>query len=119
MIIINRIDLGWIVTFLMIVRGGGPSSGYVSTGFFGGRFLFIFVFFLYHDIEHIIFLIRSYFGPRRLSRGDQEGDTLYTIEHFPGKPNGKSVDWKHLRHLCLHPPGNFVSCSLFICSKMT
>ncbi|KAF8805637.1 MFS general substrate transporter [Phlegmacium glaucopus] len=27
---------GWIVTFLMIVRGGGPSSGYVSTGFFGG-----------------------------------------------------------------------------------
>jgi len=27
---------GWIVTFLMIVRDGGPSSGYVSTGFFGG-----------------------------------------------------------------------------------
>ena len=28
----------WIVTvtFLMIVRGAGPSSGYVSTGFFGG-----------------------------------------------------------------------------------
>jgi len=26
----------WIVTFLMIVRGGGPWSGYVSTGFFGG-----------------------------------------------------------------------------------
>jgi hypothetical protein len=32
-------DLGWIVTFLMIVRGGGPSSGYVSTGFFGGKHL--------------------------------------------------------------------------------
>ena len=30
---------GWIVTFLMIVRGGGPSSGFVSTGFFGGMFL--------------------------------------------------------------------------------
>ncbi|KAF8805063.1 hypothetical protein BYT27DRAFT_7193599 [Phlegmacium glaucopus] len=27
---------GWIVTFPMIVRGGGPSSGYVSTSFFGG-----------------------------------------------------------------------------------
>jgi len=27
---------GWIVTFLMIVRGGGLSCGYVSTGFFGG-----------------------------------------------------------------------------------
>ena len=22
----------------MIVRGGGPSSGYVSTGFFGGKY---------------------------------------------------------------------------------
>ena len=28
---------GWIVTFLMLVRGGGPLSGYVSTGFFGGK----------------------------------------------------------------------------------
>jgi len=27
---------GWIVTFLVLVRGGGPSSGYVETGFFGG-----------------------------------------------------------------------------------
>jgi hypothetical protein len=32
---------GWIVTFLMIVRGGGPLSGYVSTGFFGGKYLVI------------------------------------------------------------------------------
>ena len=32
---------GWIVTFLMLVRGGGPSSGYVSTGFFGGKYLLI------------------------------------------------------------------------------
>ena len=32
---------GWIVTFLMIVRGGGPSSGYVSTGIFGGKYLII------------------------------------------------------------------------------
>jgi len=27
---------GWIVTFLMLVRGGGPSSGFVSAGFLGG-----------------------------------------------------------------------------------
>jgi len=27
---------GWIVTFIINLRGGGPSSGYVSTGFFGG-----------------------------------------------------------------------------------
>ena len=31
--------LGWIVTFVIStnVRGGGPSSGYISAGFFGGR----------------------------------------------------------------------------------
>jgi hypothetical protein len=29
--------LGWIVTFMLDVRGGGPSSGYVSSGFFSGR----------------------------------------------------------------------------------
>ena len=28
--------LGWIVTYLINVRGGGPSSGYASSGFFGG-----------------------------------------------------------------------------------
>ncbi|KAF8524366.1 MFS general substrate transporter [Hysterangium stoloniferum] len=27
---------GWIVTFIIGQRGGGPSAGYVSTGFFGG-----------------------------------------------------------------------------------
>ncbi|KAF8877278.1 major facilitator superfamily domain-containing protein [Infundibulicybe gibba] len=27
---------GWAVTFLVNVRGGGPSAGYVSSGFFGG-----------------------------------------------------------------------------------
>ncbi|KAG2109890.1 MFS general substrate transporter [Suillus discolor] len=27
---------GWIVTYIIDVRGGGPSSGYVSSGFFGG-----------------------------------------------------------------------------------
>ena len=32
---------GWIVSFLMIVREGGPSSGYVSSGFFGGKYLII------------------------------------------------------------------------------
>ncbi|EAU89256.1 hypothetical protein CC1G_03521 [Coprinopsis cinerea okayama7 len=27
---------GWIVTFIIEERGGGPSSGYISSGFFGG-----------------------------------------------------------------------------------
>ncbi|KAL9710438.1 hypothetical protein Ac2012v2_006738 [Leucoagaricus gongylophorus] len=27
---------GWIVTFMLDVRGGGPSAGYISSGFFGG-----------------------------------------------------------------------------------
>ena len=27
---------GWIVTFVINERGGGPSSGYISSGFFGG-----------------------------------------------------------------------------------
>ncbi|KDQ58647.1 hypothetical protein JAAARDRAFT_155195 [Jaapia argillacea MUCL 33604] len=30
---------GWIVTFIIDVRGGGPSSGYISAGFFGGLML--------------------------------------------------------------------------------
>ncbi len=28
---------GWIVTYMIRVRHGGPSSGYISTGFFGGK----------------------------------------------------------------------------------
>ncbi|KAF8911258.1 MFS general substrate transporter [Mucidula mucida] len=27
---------GWIVTFIISERGGGPSAGYISSGFFGG-----------------------------------------------------------------------------------
>ncbi|KAJ7478671.1 major facilitator superfamily domain-containing protein [Mycena galericulata] len=27
---------GWIVSFMINVRGGGPSAGYISAGFFGG-----------------------------------------------------------------------------------
>ena len=29
--------IGWIVTYLIHERGGGLSSGYVSSGFFGGK----------------------------------------------------------------------------------
>jgi hypothetical protein len=29
-------DAGWIVTFTINERGGGPSSGYVSTGYYAG-----------------------------------------------------------------------------------
>ena len=27
---------GWIVTYVQRLRGGGPSAGYISSGFFGG-----------------------------------------------------------------------------------
>ncbi len=27
---------GWIVTYVIDLRGGGPSAGYISSGFFGG-----------------------------------------------------------------------------------
>lgn len=27
---------GWTITYVIRQRGGGPSSGYISTGFFGG-----------------------------------------------------------------------------------
>lgn len=32
-------DLGWIVTFIIDKRHGGPSSGYISSGFFAGMTL--------------------------------------------------------------------------------
>lgn len=28
---------GWTVTYVITVRGGGPSSGYISSGFYGGK----------------------------------------------------------------------------------
>ena len=63
----DHCKLGWIVTFLMLVRGGGPSSGYVSTGFFGGKYLVILLFSL---VLTFFSLFRSYFGSCRLNRGD-------------------------------------------------
>jgi fucose permease len=36
---LSRVEVtigGWIVTYIIQVRGGGPSSGYISSGFFGG-----------------------------------------------------------------------------------
>ena len=43
------ISSGWIVTYLMIVRDGGPSSGYILTGFYCGKYptysyFFVFLF---------------------------------------------------------------------------
>jgi hypothetical protein len=63
----------------MIVRGGGPSSGYVSIGFYGGKYLVVIL--VFHSFPGIkpFSLVRSHFGSYRLSRGDQEGKyfTLY------------------------------------------
>ena len=33
----SRVPVGWIVTFIIDVRKGGSSSGYISSGFFGGQ----------------------------------------------------------------------------------
>jgi hypothetical protein len=40
-VIYNNI-IGWIVTFMLDVRDGGPSSGYISSGFFGGISIFLY-----------------------------------------------------------------------------
>jgi hypothetical protein len=29
---------GWIVTYIIDERHGGPKSGYISSGFFGGKY---------------------------------------------------------------------------------
>ena len=59
----------------MLVRGGGPSSGYVSTGFFGGKHLvtvmlkpFLFIY---------IFYIRSYIGSYYLIPGYGQGIVFF------------------------------------------
>ncbi len=36
------VSQGWIVTFIQTVRGGGASSGYISSGFFGGKQISVF-----------------------------------------------------------------------------
>lgn len=33
----HGLTIGWIVTYMIRVRHGGPSSGYITTGFFGGE----------------------------------------------------------------------------------
>ncbi|KAI6019796.1 MFS general substrate transporter [Pisolithus orientalis] len=70
---------GWIVTYIIDVRGGGPSSGYISSGFFGGltagrvsllwvnrkvgerRALFVYAF-LAIGLELIVWLVPSLVG---------------------------------------------------------
>ena len=34
----NITSTGWSVSYILDVRGGGKNSGYVSSGFFGGKF---------------------------------------------------------------------------------
>ena len=61
---VDNCKSGWIVTFLVLVRGGGASAGYASTGFFGGTYL-VTLHFL-----GLIHFFRYYFGPCPLGRGD-------------------------------------------------
>ncbi|EJD07346.1 MFS general substrate transporter [Fomitiporia mediterranea MF3/22] len=37
----SLVYVGWTISYLQKHRGGGSSSGYVSTGFFGGTFFFL------------------------------------------------------------------------------
>ena len=63
---------GWIVTFLIIVREDGPSSGYVSTGFFGGKYLVTLRFLQESSSTRVkLFFVRSYFESCRLNQGDE------------------------------------------------
>lgn len=35
-VLMRALHVGWIVSYTIDVRGGGPSAGYISSGFFGG-----------------------------------------------------------------------------------
>ena len=37
--LINLTGVGWSVTYIIDVRGGGPSSGYISSGFYAGIYI--------------------------------------------------------------------------------
>ena len=63
----------------MLIRGGGPSSGYVSTGFFGGKYLG----------NPFVFLRRTYFFKLGLTLGrivmvevTKKVNTSYHIQQF-------------------------------------
>ena len=51
---------GWIVTYVIEVRGGGPSSGYISSGFFGGlTFGRVALLWVNSKVEWLLFLTKS------------------------------------------------------------
>ena len=75
---------------MLLIRGGGPSSGYVSTGFFGGKLL------VSHCLLVLEHIFRSYFGPCRLSGCDQEGNSInisLSYSTIPDGPNEQFTDW--------------------------
>lgn len=37
-VILAQKNSGWVVTFMLDIRDGGPTTGYISSGFFGGMF---------------------------------------------------------------------------------
>ncbi|KAJ3505313.1 hypothetical protein NLJ89_g7482 [Agrocybe chaxingu] len=63
---------GWIVSFMLIIRDGGPSSGYVASGFFGGN-LSITISLKYFSVE---FRINPWSSCSSL--GEQEGQ-IYLV----------------------------------------
>ncbi|KAL1676951.1 major facilitator superfamily domain-containing protein [Schizophyllum commune] len=57
---------GWIVTYVIDERGGGPSSGYISSGFFAGlmigRLALLWVNAKFFSLELVVWLVPSLIG---------------------------------------------------------
>ncbi|KAI0298683.1 major facilitator superfamily domain-containing protein [Multifurca ochricompacta] len=54
---------GWIVTYIIQVRHGGPSSGYISAGFFGGLTAGrVFLLWVNKSLELVVWLVPSLIG---------------------------------------------------------
>jgi hypothetical protein len=66
----QNITSGWMVTYVIDVRGGGPSSGYISSGFFGGKLAG------YARGSTCLFVNRSHDWPCRSFVGEQKGKSL-------------------------------------------
>ena len=79
--------IGWIVTYLIHERGGGSSSGYVSSGFFGGWS---------QQSTTMELLLRI---PRRFDSGSSR------------PPLGEPQSWRKKGCVHLYGPGDWVSVS--------
>jgi hypothetical protein len=96
------------VTFIINVRGGGPSSGYISTGFFSG---------MYYRLKqtcHQIYFSRSNVRPCRASLGEQKSQRYaVTIVQFPRLTSSSPTGWRTAGPLHLRAPRDRVTSLLY------